>query len=194
MHDSKPNLRTARKTNPQSKKVPGISLSCLEVHVTHQVPGPGGHVTARAPSRRESRQALCARLRRCLASPRREGEEPRSDQASGGRCACAANSCHPVRNKSSKFPKFPWAEGHPLPPHLPPLGRIPVPTRAPGNRFSGVRAIGMVGGGARAVFSALPPSAPGRWGCRCPGEGRSGREALGLPPPPLSCWGKSGRP
>lgn len=41
-------------------------LSCLEVHVTHQVPGPSGHVTTRAPSRRESRLAPCARLRRCL--------------------------------------------------------------------------------------------------------------------------------
>lgn len=34
--------------------------------MTHQVPGPSGHVTTRAPSRRESRLAPCARLRRCL--------------------------------------------------------------------------------------------------------------------------------
>uniref|UniRef100_A0A8I5NVX8 Uncharacterized protein n=1 Tax=Papio anubis TaxID=9555 RepID=A0A8I5NVX8_PAPAN len=44
--------------------------------------------------------------------PRREGEARRSDRAAGVLCACAANSCHLVRNKSSEFPKSPWAGGH----------------------------------------------------------------------------------
>eukprot|EP00070_Physeter_catodon_P042888 XP_028349782.1 lysine-specific demethylase 4C isoform X7 [Physeter catodon] len=86
---------------------------------------------ARAPSRRESRLALCARLCRCLPAPRREGEERRSHRATGAGCACAANSCHPVRNKSPKFPESPWAGGHRLPSHLPLLGRVLSPARAP---------------------------------------------------------------
>lgn len=134
--------------------------------------GPRGHVTARAPSRRESRLALCARLCRCLPAPRREGEERRSHRATGSGCACAANSCHPVRNKSPKFPESPWAGGHRLPSHLPLLGRVLSPARAPGNRFSGVRGMGTVGGGARAVFLALPRSARGSRGCRRPAERR----------------------
>lgn len=99
-------------------------------------------------------------------SPGREGEERRSDRATGVGCACAANSCHPVRNKSSKFPKSPWAGGHRFPSHLPPRGRVLAPARAPGNRFSGVRGMGPVGGGARAVFPVLSRSARGSRGCR----------------------------
>nr|XP_058927823.1 lysine-specific demethylase 4C isoform X13 [Kogia breviceps] len=86
---------------------------------------------ARAPSRRDSRLALCARLCRCLPAPRREGEERRSHRATGAGCACAANSCHPVRNKSPKFPESPWAGGHRLPSHLPLLGRVLSPACAP---------------------------------------------------------------
>lgn len=177
MHHSKSTLRTARKTNPKARRCQA-SLNCFEVHVTHRVSGPSGHVTPRAPSRRESRQALCARLRRCLPSSRREGEERRSDQASGARCACAANSCHPVRNKSSKFPKSPWAGGHPLPPHLPPLGSIPVHPARQVTAFPD-SGRGMVGGGARAVFSALPRSARSRWGCRRSGQRRRGARDAG---------------
>lgn len=140
------------------------------------MPGPSGHVTARAPSRRESRQALCARLRRCLPSPRREGEERRSDQASGVRCACAANSCHLVRNKSSKFPESLWAGGHLLPPHLPSWGRVSVPTRAPGNRFSGVRRRERWGEGLGRSSRHCPPqrrAAGGGWRL-----GQRGRRAV----------------
>ncbi|XP_025857152.2 lysine-specific demethylase 4C isoform X2 [Vulpes vulpes] len=81
MHHSEPRLTEARKTNPEARRC-CASLSGVGVHVTSSA-GPGGHVTARAPSRGESRPALCARLRRCLPTPRREGEERRSHRASG---------------------------------------------------------------------------------------------------------------
>ncbi|XP_038537619.1 lysine-specific demethylase 4C isoform X5 [Canis lupus familiaris] len=81
MHRGDPRLTEAREANPEAGRR-RASLSCAGVHVTPSA-GPGGHVTARAPSRGESRPALCARLRRCLPSPRREGEERRRHRASG---------------------------------------------------------------------------------------------------------------
>ncbi|CAK7292368.1 hypothetical protein VULLAG_LOCUS2543 [Vulpes lagopus] len=129
MHHGEPRLTEARKTNPEARRC-CASLGGVGVHVTSSA-GPGGHVTARAPSRGESRPG-CARAFAAASLPL-DGRV-RSGGVIGrpGRCACAANSCHPVRNKSSKFPKSPRAGGCRLPPRLPPLGRVPVPTRAPG--------------------------------------------------------------
>ena len=104
-------------------------------------------------------------------SPRREGEERRSDRATGAGCACAANSCHPVRNKYSKFPKSPWAGGHRFPSHLPPRGRVLAPARAPGKPL--FRSPGDGAGGGRGP-GGLPGTVPLRAGQQwVPASGRA---------------------
>lgn len=108
--------------------------------------------------------------------PRREGEARRSDRAAGVLCACAANSCHLVRNKSSEFPKSPWAGGHCLLLFL--LHRV-VLSPQPARQVTAFPESGGRGGGrGRRGLPGTAPPPRAAWGCWRPGERRRrGRDA-----------------
>lgn len=66
---------------------------------------PSGHVRASAAHAREA--GLCGSRvgHGLLPTPEPGGRGAAEGSRGGAACACAANSCHPVRNKSSKDPE-----------------------------------------------------------------------------------------